>query len=41
MARGYSMTGKEEMVEELKKMMESNDDKVRSAISEAINKMSK
>lgn len=36
------MTGKEEMVEELKKMMmESNDDKVRSAISEAISKMSK
>lgn len=43
MARGYSRTGgKEEMIEELKQMMaETGDEKIRSAISEAIGKMNK
>lgn len=43
MARGYSRTSsKEEMIEELKQMMaETGDEKIRSAISEAIGKMNK
>lgn len=41
--RGYSRTGsKEEMLHQLKQMMsEADDEKIRTAISEAISKMEK
>lgn len=41
--RGYARTSsKEEMIEEMKQLMvETNDEKVRTAISEAITKMNK
>ena len=42
MARGYSRHSKEEMIEELQKMMsEATDDKVKMALQETITKMNK
>ncbi len=42
MARGYSMNNKEEMVDELQRIMAgTNDERTRGAIAEIINKMNK